>query len=110
MKKVIMLLAIAALLVTVAGPAQATMAWYTVTINYTGVNTTDANVVYINATSQSGGWTGSRWFIATGSEAKAVLATALSAWSMGASVILVLDDAGLAEWSPCYGIFAAPHQ
>lgn len=110
MKKVIMLLAIAALLVTVAGPAQATLGWYMATINYAGVNTQDANVVFINATSQAGTWTGGRWFIATGSEAKAALAVALSAWSMGAPIILVLDDAGLAEWSPCYGIFAAPSQ
>ena len=110
MKKIIIVLAMACLLVTVAGPAQAALAWYTCTINYAGVNTDDADVVYVNATSTQGSWPGQRWYIATGSEAKAVLATALSAWSMGAPIIIVLDDADLDEWSPMYGIFAAPAQ
>jgi hypothetical protein len=110
MKKVMIMLAIAALLVTVAGPAQAAMKWYSVTINYAGVNTTPANVVYVNVTSQDGSWSGAKWYIATGTEAKACLATALSAWSMGAPVMLVLDDTDLDDWSPMYGIFAAPAQ
>ena len=102
--------AIAALLVTIAGPAQATLQWYPATINYAGVSSSVANVVYINATSPDGYWTGGKWFIATGSEAKAVLATALSAWSMGATIMIVLDDGSLTDWSPCYGIFTAPIQ
>jgi hypothetical protein len=110
MKKVIIMLALAGLLVTVAGPAQATLQWYPATINYAGVNSQATNTVYINVTSPDGYWTGGKWFITTGSEAKAVLATALSAWSMGATVMIVLDDASLTDWSPCYGIFTAPIQ
>lgn len=108
MKKVILMLAIAALLVTVAGPAQAELKWYNATITYAGLLTTQADTIFISADSTDEVWVGSRWFVATGSESKAVLATALSAWSMGAPIIIVLDDASLAEFSPCYGILAAP--
>ncbi|MFC1798573.1 hypothetical protein ACFLZL_02055 [Thermodesulfobacteriota bacterium] len=109
MKKIILLLVISSLLLMFAGPAQATKGWYTCTISYAGLNTDTPDVVYVNAVSQNGTWSGGRWFVVTGSEAKAVLATALAAWSMGTPVILVLDDAGLAEWSPLYGIFTTPN-
>ena len=110
MKKMILIMVLMCGLVILTGEAQAAMQWYTTTINYTGVNTAPPDVVYINATSSDGSWVGPRWFVATGSEAKAVLATALTAWSMGAPVILVLENTDIDEWSPCYGIFAAPIQ
>ena len=110
MKKVIPILAFIAFLVTVAGPAQAEYTWYNATITYAGVYTPVADTVFINAVSTDGVWTGSRWFITTGSDAKAVLATALSAWSMGAPIIIILDSDQLTEYSPCYGILTKPLQ
>jgi hypothetical protein len=109
MKKVILILAFVALLVTVAGTAQADLGWYPATITYAGLMTTAGDVVFIYADSTDEAWTGSRWFVAY-SETKAILATALSAWSMGAPIYIVLDSASLTEWSPCYGIFTSPIQ
>jgi hypothetical protein len=109
MKKVILILAIATLLVTVAGTAQAELGWYPVTITYTGLMTTAGDAVMIYADSTNDAWTGSRWFVAT-SQTKAILATALSAWSMGVPIYLILDSSALISWSPCYGIFTSPTQ
>lgn len=110
MKKVILILAFVALLVTVAGPVQAAQGWFPATITYAGIITTAGDVVIIAADDSTDTyWTGDRWFIAS-SQTKAILATALSAWSMGAPVYLILDSDSLTDWSECYGIFTRPIQ
>ena len=109
MKKVILILAFVALLVTVAGTAQAEMRMYSATITYAGLMTTAGDAIMIYAASTDGAWSDSKWFVAT-SQTKAILATALSACSMGAPIYIVLDSDTLTEWSPCYGIFTSPIQ
>jgi hypothetical protein len=108
MKKVILMLAIAALLVTVAGQAQAAKQWYQATITYAGALTQTGDNLYIYADSASDAWTGKKWFIVSGDQWKAHLAVALTAWSMEAPVLLQLEETDLDDWSPCYGIFIAP--
>ena len=108
MKKVMLMLTIAALLVTVAGTAQAAKQWYQVNISYAGALTQTGDALFIVADSTSDAWPGIRWFIISGSQYKANMAVALTAWSMDAPVLLQLEETVLDNWSPCYGIFIAP--
>ena len=108
MKKVILALAIAALLVTVAGTAQAAKQWYQVNISYAGALTQTGDALFIVADSTSDAWPGIRWFIISGSQYKANMAVALTAWSMDAPVIIQLEETDIDNYSPCFGIFIAP--
>ena len=110
MKKVILIVAFVVLLVTVAGTAQAVLQSYNVTVNYAGVITASDNVVFFNAVSIDGIWTGGRWFSVSGNNSKAALACFLSAWSMGAPLLIYLESTDIDAWSPCYGVMTAPIQ
>lgn len=106
MRKVILVFAIVCGLVMLSGNAQAAVQWYKCTVNITGVNTTVEDVIYVNVILVEGsGWSGARWFTATGSMAKSALATALTAQSNGSQVYLSLDSDNLTEWGPMWGIF-----
>jgi hypothetical protein len=82
----------------------ASAAWYTATVNETGINPVDGTVfVKLTCADASPAWTGGLWFIATGTNAKAMLAVGLSALSTGNTVTVSLDN--VAEWSTCSGLF-----
>ena len=83
----------------------ASAAWYVASVNETGIDpitgTTYVSLTYVSGPSPT--WTGARWYIATGSNAKAMLAVALSALSSGNTVTVSLDD--VTEWAACSGLF-----
>jgi hypothetical protein len=115
MKKVILVLAAICLLFTTAGPAAAkTLLFAPATVNQAGVFNGDADYGYtiVNATSTSSPpkWTGARWFVSTGSGAKAVLAGALAAEASGRSVQLIVyqEDLSATGWLPVIGLVSAP--
>ena len=110
MKKVILILALVALLVTVAGTAQAAKKFFPATILYAGAWTHVADTMLFQAESTTGAWPGGRWFLISGDQYKTQLAIALTAYTMGAPVLLYLEQTDIDEWSPCFGIFAAPSQ
>jgi hypothetical protein len=105
----IILLAIIAITCAVKS-VKAAQKWYEVTINYAGVSTTSQDIVYINVTSANQSWSGAKWFLVSGKESKSALAIALTAWSIGSTVFVTLDDTNLNDWAPVYGIFTAPMQ
>jgi hypothetical protein len=110
MKKVILILALVALLVTVAGTAQAAKKFFPATITYAGAWTHVADTMVFQAESTTGAWTGAVWYLVASSDYKTQLAVALTAYSMGAPVLLYMEETDLDAWSPCYGIFVAPQQ
>jgi hypothetical protein len=83
----------------------ASAAWYVVTVNEAGIDPT-TGITFVNLTYVSGPsptWTGPRWYIASGENAKAMLAVGLSAVSMGAQATVSLDSVD--EWSTVSGLF-----
>jgi len=83
----------------------ASAAWYEVTINEAGIDPT-TGVTFVKLTYVSGPaptWTGARWYIASGENAKAMLAVGLSAISVGANATASLSD--VSEWSVVSGLF-----
>ena len=83
----------------------ASAGWYVVTVNEAGIDPT-TGATFVNLTYVSGPeptWTGARWYVATGDNAKAMLAVGLSAVSMGAQCTVSLDD--VTEWSAVSGLF-----
>jgi hypothetical protein len=83
----------------------ASAAWYEVTVNEAGIDPT-TGITFVNLTYVSGPsptWTGGRWYIATGENAKAMLAVGLSAVSMGAKATASLDS--VEEWATVSGLF-----
>ena len=83
----------------------ASAAWYVVTVNEAGINPT-TGATFVNLTYVSGPeptWTGGRWYVATGENAKAMLAVGLSAVSMGAKCSVDLDS--VTAYSVCDGLF-----
>ena len=83
----------------------ASAGWYVVTISEAGINPTTGatfvNLTYVRGPEPT--WTGKRWFIATGENAKAMLAVGLSAVSMGAQCIVSLDS--VTAYSVVSGLF-----
>jgi hypothetical protein len=108
MKKLLFILVAMISMVSLVKSVQADMGWYEATINYAGTNSNTPDRAYINATSTNNSWPGSYWFVTDGEAAKTALAVALTAWSTGGPVMIILDDADLNNYSDFYGIFAAP--
>ena len=83
----------------------ASAAWYVVTVNEAGIDpasgATFVNLTYVNGPEPT--WTGGRWYIATGDNAKAMLAVGLSAVSMGAQCTVSLGSVD--QWSVVSGLF-----
>ncbi len=83
----------------------ASAAWYEVTVNEAGIDPT-TGVTFVSLSYVSGPaptWTGARWYIASGDNAKAMLAVGLSAVSAGAKATVSLND--VTEWSTVSGLF-----
>ena len=83
----------------------ASAAWYVASVNETGINPVNG-VTFVKLTYVSGPsptWIGAKWFIASGTNAKAMLAVGLSALSTGNTVSVSLES--VAEWSTCSGLF-----
>lgn len=110
MKKVIIILAAIITITFAVKSVQAEMGWYEATINYAGTNSNVPDRVYINATSTNNSWSGAYWFVTDGEAANSALAIALTAWSIGGPVMIILDDTKLNNYAEFYGIFAAPMQ
>lgn len=110
MKKVVIFLAAIITIISVVKSVQADMGWYEAEINYAGTNSNTPDRVYINATSTNNSWPGAYWFVTNGEAANSALAIALTAWSIGGPVTIILDDTNLNNYAEFYGIFAAPMQ
>ena len=110
MKKVIIILVAIITIFGAVKSVKAAKVWYESTINYVGVDTNSQDIVYIKATSTNQSWFGAKWFIVSGKESKSALAIALTAWSIGAPILVILEDTDLNDWAPVYGIFAASMQ
>jgi hypothetical protein len=108
MKKVILIVVFIILLVTIAGTAQADKKFFPATILYAGAWTHVADTMLFQAESTNGAWSGATWFLIASTDYKTQLAVALTAWSSDAPVLLYMEETDLDQWSPCYGIFAAP--
>ena len=83
----------------------ASAAWYVVTVNEAGIDPT-TGMTFVSLTYVSGPsptWTGPRWYIASGDNAKAMLAVGLTALSTGNTATVSLDD--VTEWSVVSGLF-----
>ena len=83
----------------------ASAAWYVVTVNQAGIDATTGGafvqLTYVSGPSPT--WTGARWYIASGDNAKAVLAVGLSALSLTSQCTVSLDSVD--EWSVLSGFF-----
>ena len=100
-----LLIAVLVLSAVFAFSSIASAAWYVVTVNEAGIDpttgTTFVNLTYVSGPAPS--WAGPRWYIASGENAKAMLAVGLSAISMGANCTVSLDNVN--EWSTVSGLF-----
>ena len=100
------LLVAALLLISIfAFSSIASAAWYVVSVNEAGIDPTTGtafvSLTYVSGPSPT--WTGPRWYIASGSEAKALLAVGLSAISTGNTATASIDD--VTEWTVISGLF-----
>ncbi len=105
MKKIFVIVAL--LFVAVfAFHSAASAAWYQATVSETGIDPV-TGVTFVKLTCVAGcpgsGWSTAQWYTASGENAKAMMAVALTAISTGYKVTVSLDN--VAEWSTCNGLF-----
>ena len=104
MKKKNLLLIGTALFLFISFSAPANAAWHVCYVLEAGLSVNTGVVfVKLDAKSDTGTWTGGRWFTASGSDSKSVLAVALTAVSNGSEVTVNLPTT--TEYTLMQGLF-----
>lgn len=98
MKKIVLVIMVLSVLATLGAPSVQAAAWYTCTVNQTGLSTTNSLVML---TQTSAAFT-NRWFILPAAQANQMLAVALTAMSSGMHVAVFTNSAQYSTISTMY--------